>query len=606
MPTIKIGKTSKKINSISRLMLSAVDVSVKLKEETSMHDPVFILQGLPLENDYNYCKWGDRYYWINEKVFITNDIMEFHCNLDPLATFHDSILGTTAFCSFADEDHWNPEMDDVRFGPEIELPLTNGKFIDVHNLRSEGKYYMEQRMIVNPINDLGGLNGTFVLRSYCAVSDLSLIRSGLITYFIHPSYIMSVLENLKSAIDQFIGAGTGSFADVFNNAMTGLFSGAEPENAICNLTFVPVPFGTIYASTTACSDIALGPYHWSVDNTKVSYAGNLFMLNKKVKESLYIPWVNITDKYKFLRLPKYTSLVIKTTCSDVEINNENLVNQTAIGWQFSINPLDGNYVLKMTEHQIEDSLTLGVDQGCVGSDVSWLTGYGNIGSTAQIFVNAAQMGAKTVAGGISYYGSTMDASATYNQSGQRVETTDSGMVGGLPYLNQGVTKTRATKKVIDRHSATGGTGIHAQFVPAGNLPPVAKETKLSEGLLAAATTYSGDIPSTHPQHYTNTENYNLWTITVHHIFPSIFVRKDGNGNYFADGYLYDQFCNEYGWPCNKRLNLGDIFDDDNPTHTSFVKCENASWVPTSATVGANANDIAYVNDQLNSGVFLER
>ena len=60
MPTITIGNTSKKINSTSQ-SFSGTQLSCRLKNPTSLHDPVFEVQGLTDGAMYNYDSYGSRY-----------------------------------------------------------------------------------------------------------------------------------------------------------------------------------------------------------------------------------------------------------------------------------------------------------------------------------------------------------------------------------------------------------------------------------------------------------------------------------------------------------------------------------------------------------------
>ena len=122
MSSVTIGMTTKGINSTSRVMSGGVSLDCRLKEPCGLHDPVFIVKGLSKSyNNYNFCTWRGRYYWVNEIVFLTNDIQEVHCSLDPLATFKGAIDEATAFVQFSSTNQ-NEWADDPRFTPEKEDP----------------------------------------------------------------------------------------------------------------------------------------------------------------------------------------------------------------------------------------------------------------------------------------------------------------------------------------------------------------------------------------------------------------------------------------------------------------------------------------------------
>lgn len=119
MASIKIGKTSKRINSTSQTFSSSSTLTCTLKEPTSLHDPVFIVQGLSGGTIYNYAEYGSYYYWVTDVVSMTNNLSEVHCSLDVLATYKNAIKNTSSYVLYADSTNWNQYVDDVRFYPEV-------------------------------------------------------------------------------------------------------------------------------------------------------------------------------------------------------------------------------------------------------------------------------------------------------------------------------------------------------------------------------------------------------------------------------------------------------------------------------------------------------
>lgn len=74
---------SKRYNSTKR-PTGGVVKNVVLKEATSLKAPVFKMTDDG--SNYNYCKYGDYYYYIEDKVFYTNNVVEYVASLDVLAT----------------------------------------------------------------------------------------------------------------------------------------------------------------------------------------------------------------------------------------------------------------------------------------------------------------------------------------------------------------------------------------------------------------------------------------------------------------------------------------------------------------------------------------
>ena len=69
--------------------------TMTLKAPTSLISPVFLVENFSLSD--NYLQWGNRYYYINDIVLVNNNLAEYHCNVDPLASWKSSIAGMTEF-----------------------------------------------------------------------------------------------------------------------------------------------------------------------------------------------------------------------------------------------------------------------------------------------------------------------------------------------------------------------------------------------------------------------------------------------------------------------------------------------------------------------------
>ena len=118
MPNVSFGQVSKRRNSTLRPSLSDTR-NVKIKDDTSIDRPVFILTG----NDfnYNYAKWNDHYYFIDDIKSIHNNLIEVSCILDVLATYKDYILNSTQYVSYSNVSGglWRLVVDSGGFTIEI-------------------------------------------------------------------------------------------------------------------------------------------------------------------------------------------------------------------------------------------------------------------------------------------------------------------------------------------------------------------------------------------------------------------------------------------------------------------------------------------------------
>ena len=102
---------SKKPNS-TKQPSSGTDVSVVLKEPTSVLNPVFIIQGYNLS--WNYIKWGVRYYYVDDIVIVHNNIAEYHCSTDVMATFKSDIGSSSQYVTRS-ASAYNPKVMDSKY-----------------------------------------------------------------------------------------------------------------------------------------------------------------------------------------------------------------------------------------------------------------------------------------------------------------------------------------------------------------------------------------------------------------------------------------------------------------------------------------------------------
>lgn len=104
------------------------DVSnVQLKEDTSLYNPTFLLTPKWLDIRYNYLKWNNKYYWIDDVINVNvKGCYEYICSMDLLASFKSDILDTIAYIKYSYVNFNNAIPDD-----RISFPLI--KSVDVYN-----------------------------------------------------------------------------------------------------------------------------------------------------------------------------------------------------------------------------------------------------------------------------------------------------------------------------------------------------------------------------------------------------------------------------------------------------------------------------------------
>ena len=106
--TIYAGNVSKRKNSTLQPSLST-SFDVLLKTPTSLHTPTFTISASSF--NYNYLKWGDRYYFVTDVVSKNNNLWEVSAVVDVLATYKTEILASTQYVCYSSHNSsiWLPD-----------------------------------------------------------------------------------------------------------------------------------------------------------------------------------------------------------------------------------------------------------------------------------------------------------------------------------------------------------------------------------------------------------------------------------------------------------------------------------------------------------------
>lgn len=95
--TVKFWNFAKRINSTAQPSDPAVaEITCRLKDETSVHDPVLELATNNFGYEYAYISDFGKYYFVRDVVSVANGLVEYHLTEDPLATYKTEIGNTTA------------------------------------------------------------------------------------------------------------------------------------------------------------------------------------------------------------------------------------------------------------------------------------------------------------------------------------------------------------------------------------------------------------------------------------------------------------------------------------------------------------------------------
>lgn len=122
MATASFYTFSKRKNSTAQPTSGNTDIDVVLKSGTSLMSPTFLLN-YTSRPGFNYVKFEDRYYFIQDIVSMRNDLWEIVCSVDPLATWKSVIGGTNAMILYATGG--SNDIIDQRLGIENTPTVTN-------------------------------------------------------------------------------------------------------------------------------------------------------------------------------------------------------------------------------------------------------------------------------------------------------------------------------------------------------------------------------------------------------------------------------------------------------------------------------------------------
>lgn len=490
---ITIGNTSKRINSISKTF-SGTSLSCRLKEPCSMQSPVFQVQGLSKGTLYNYCSFESRYYWVDDIVYLTNNIQEVHCHLDPLATYADAIKNTYGYVVYGDNAHRSTSVDDKRFGPDF-------KYISATDRKGT--------------IDLG-IDTTSWSVIMTVNSATSLADNGVITYAMTYSTFVTVLNAFSGiVVADFSSFGVNDIVDMLKNFMVKILcgGGAAVDN-IKSCVMVPIPLSSFSGTGTSVSDIGMGAY-W-VSGISGVYIVNPNVVLKKPVKTIALQRMLASSSCHWLRTPKYCTVKVTHPCGYLDINDPALMDVSSAYAYATISPITGDYTIRFTAELGEDTDTIALVGGNVAVDVMGLINNtdGTVGG--QMLKAEAMAGLSLASGAMA-----TKTPATTTQTMSRVVKN-----------GEGNTVATIDDTIETQHSAMS-SGIEGNFNP-GGFVPAHGSANISSGLVGVCS-----LPNDGKASY-----------DIEYYYPAIF---DG-----ADATEYNSYCAQYGYPVNRYLKLGDV------------------------------------------------
>lgn len=366
--TITFGNVNKRRNSTLQPSLSA-SYDVLLKTPTSLNEPTFTLSASGF--NYNYFKWDNRYYYVTSIIYRNNGLVEVSGRIDPLATFKDNILATTAYVVY--DTSANTEIPDKRLTTKTVATTSMNTGSEIFPTSKTGCYILT----------VNGVNGT---ASYLmSKSELTSLLSDLV------NTIDDVLNNvqvptLDSLVDFFL-----SYKDMVDNLLGNVFGCGNVAECIKACVWLPYSFGG-----SGGTEITLGTFHTGHHGTVVSPILDLPML------TIGIPWQfsDWRNGSPYTQVGLYIPFI-----GTMYYDASNLKGQVSLTIERSLNLITGAMSVEVKTADLKTVLgTYGADVGCtypVGiSNVNWTSGVTSIIGLAASIGSMAATGGFTTGGAV--------------------------------------------------------------------------------------------------------------------------------------------------------------------------------------------------------------
>ena len=305
---------SKRKNSTAIPSEEGTEIEIKLKNGCSFLSPIFLLQSDSFV--YNYCKFNERFYWVNDVVSIRDNLFEVHCSVDVLGTWKESIKATKAMVEYSASDN-DQNINDPR------------NVVTVQKTRTATNVYPEEF-------DEGG---SFILCTMSGSASDAVAESFSTLYGLNAGSLGALSQEFNS---EDVYTALRQFLD-------------NPLDTIIFCRWVPVP---LVSGPTRVVPVKFGTYESAINGTLITQNQKTFTVQ------LAIPW----QKTDFRAVEPYTtgSLYLPGV-GEVSLNLEPLRGIAKLNLYVTI-----DYVTNGIHYTIADPTTnniYGTYSGSVGVDI---------------------------------------------------------------------------------------------------------------------------------------------------------------------------------------------------------------------------------------------
>lgn len=313
---------TKRRNSTAQPSGEGSAVNVVLKRETSLNSPSFLLQSDDIPNA-NYCKFYDRYYYIEDIVSIRNDLWELVCNIDVLGTYRANIHATTAFVEFCSGGHTD---------------------------------IMDRRVVpLSPVTQYFASGNLGISRSGCYI--LSVVgQDGCVQFACNQTQLQAILSSIETWAAAAFAQGSSEL-DVLKIGFSQLISQGNALDAVRSCKWIPYEITDL---ATQAKRIFLGNYDTLID------AAAITSIIKTYGVAISVPFT----RTGWLRLPPYTDVFLYLPfVGVVNLNNPYFQANNELTINVSVNVVSGEIAYSV----MIDSIIVGTYGGNCGASIDFGT-----------------------------------------------------------------------------------------------------------------------------------------------------------------------------------------------------------------------------------------
>lgn len=586
---IYIGHMDKRLNSTKHKQTgewtTKGSIEVKLKEPTTIDKPVFLLQRVvydkngnviyalkPSDNWIYVPTWG--YYWIDQTIMSTNELVTFVCHRDVLASGTDYLKKCEAYLSYCSDKKIAVDyqtMDDPRLGPDKYIGAQTTGLSDTEGGEDtpdddeDGEWTMLGKWFVDDAS-----KGTVVV-------SLVGTSAGCLQWFMSPYQYYQLLQAAAS------GAGVSTM-----DVMCSKFLGTDWRACLNYAIYMPVSLekvnkyfpdsdSTILWGSVTCS---LGD---AIHYTLAPFAA----ASHTSVRTIAFPTLAGKSDYAFLRGPKYSSVFFETSSGSQEISSEAFTLDQKVLIQEVIDLINGDYTIKVYSNNYSRAgVPLGSVTEHLGVDV---TGSSKMlpnptEAVAGVLKAAAKVG-------------VVAAGAMMTAGGAAVAAGDSaGAAMGAGFGMKGAASYELANYGKMAMSSANGIGMASGVIGAfsgGGASPVGQAHVHGGGITAYFTS----------DYLKNLDARANFRFVVSTSAPALIADEAQTG----DPVELPKFAKLHGYPCNKWTALSKVAEG------SYIECVKLSAVSTSdkdykpemPKFTLTPAELGELNNLLNTGVYLE-